>query len=395
MTPLDGFDVPGGFLWGASTSAHQTEGNNTTSDWWALEQEPESFVKEPSRDAADSFHRWEEDMDLLAAAGFTDYRFSIEWARIEPVDGQFSLAALAHYRAMIDGALARGLRPLITLHHFTTPAWFARQGGWGAPGAVDRYLRYAEAVAPILRDGVERVCTINEPNVVSVFDRLLNEGVSVFEGGIPEPDEVIANALIEAHGRAGVLLREQVPGLQIGWCVAVIDVQAAPDAHAQAEQWVRSRLDPFLNAARDDDWIGVQTYTRIRIGNREGEPVRLRAEGGAARTLTGWEYYPSALGGAVRFTAARTGLPVIVTENGIATDDDAQRIAYTSDALRSLQEAMADGVDVRGYFHWSLLDNYEWGDYAPTYGLVAVDPTTFARTPKPSLAWLGGLARSA
>ncbi|WP_338071541.1 glycoside hydrolase family 1 protein [Actinomadura bangladeshensis] len=381
MPTLDRFDAPGDFLWGASTSAHQIEGNNTTSDWWAMEYEPGSFAKETSGDAADSFHRWRDDMDLLAAAGFTDYRFSIEWARIVPVDGHISLAALAHYRAMIDGALARGLRPLITLHHFTVPEWFARRGGWSAPGAVDAYLRYLEAVLPILSAGVERVCTFNEPNIVSAFPRVFAEGMAALADGIPEPDGAIANALIAAHARAGALLRARIPHLQVGWCVAVPDLHIAPGAEAQAEQWTRSRLRTFLDAAAADDWIGVQTYARLRIGDHGGPPV----------TATEYEYYPRALGGAVRYAASRTGLPVIVTENGIATDDDSRRIAYTSEALRSLQKAMADGADVRGYFHWSLLDNYEWGDYAPTYGLVAVDRATFTRTPKPSLAWLGSL----
>lgn len=385
------FSVPDGFFWGASTAAHQIEGNNTASDWWEIEHTPGNPLKEPSGDATDSFHRWPEDMDLLASAGFTDYRFSIEWARVEPAEGHFSQAALAHYRAMIDGALARGLRPLITLHHFTNPAWFARQGGWAAPGGVDRFLRYVQAVVPILRDGVTHVCTFNEPNMAGVVRRVLAEGIQVLAEGMPEPDAPTGAALIQAHERTRRLLREQLPHLLIGWSVSVIDVQPEPGAQAQADRWSLPRRDVFLDAAEGDDWIGVQNYTRIRIGDDGGRPVRIAPDPGTPRTLTGWEYYPAALGGAVRQVAARTGLPVIVTENGIATDDDETRIAYTTEALRSLREAMDDGVEVRGYFHWTLLDNYEWGDYTPTFGLISVDRVTFARTPKPSLAWLGGL----
>jgi beta-glucosidase len=145
----------------------------------------------------------------------------------------------------------------------------------------------------------------------------------------------------------------------------------------------------FIRASAGDDYIGVQTYTRGRI-QAGGEPL---VDPAVPRTLTGWEYYPAALGGAVRRVSRLVPeTPIIVTENGVATRDDAQRVEYTSGALRSLRQAMDDGADVRGYFHWSLLDNWEWGRWEPTFGLVAVDRATVARTPKPSLRWLGGLA---
>jgi beta-glucosidase len=132
----------------------------------------------------------------------------------------------------------------------------------------------------------------------------------------------------------------------------------------------------------------VQTYTRIRVGIADGRPVEIAGDG--PKTLTGWEYYPDALGGALRRIAGVVGeTPIIVTENGIATDDDHQRIEYTRAALASMQEAIGDGIDVRGYLHWSLVDNYERGDYRPTFGLVAVDRSSFERTPRPSLRWLG------
>jgi len=279
---------PPGFLWGVTTGAHQTEGNNLASDWWASENAPGATVKEPSGDADDSYHRWREDMDLVAGAGFTDYRFGVEWSRVEPADGRISHAVVAHYRRMVEGAVERVLRPLPTLHHFTHPLWFTLSGGWSRPDAVERFLRYVDALAPVLEAGVERV--------------------------------------------------------------------------------------------------GVQAYTRGRITVAGGEPVPV-FDPAAPVTQTGWEDYPAALGGAVRRAAQMVGhVPLIVTENGIATADDARRIAFTDEALDSLRAAMDDGVDVRGYLHWSLLDNYEWGSYRPTFGLVAVDRVSFRRTPKPSLA---------
>ena len=153
---------------------------------------------------------------------------------------------------------------------------------------------------------------------------------------------------------------------------------------------VRTR-DVFVRAADGDDWIGVQAYTRVFVGPDGQLPVPEDAQ----KTLTGWEYYPPALGESIR-TVARLvpGTPIIVTENGIAESDDTRRIAYTSGALKGLRDALADGIDIRGYYHWSALDNYEWGSFVPTFGLIAVDRKTFVRTPKPSAAWLGAAGTS-
>ena len=161
---------PEGFLWGASTAAHQIEGNNVNSDWWQREHGHLSGapVESPSGDAADSYHRYREDMKLLADAGLNSYRFSIEWARIEPEEGAVSRALLDHYRRMVDTANELGLVPMVTLHHFTNPIWFARDGGWKNPASVDRFARYIEHALPVLED-VDLVCTINEPNMMAVL----------------------------------------------------------------------------------------------------------------------------------------------------------------------------------------------------------------------------------
>ncbi|WP_157246714.1 glycoside hydrolase family 1 protein [Nonomuraea typhae] len=388
--------LPDGFLWGASTSAHQTEGGNTNSDWWAMEHDSAGtgHIKEPSGDACDSYHRWREDMDLLAGLGFTDYRFSIEWARIEPAPGEFSRAALDHYRRMADGARERGLRPMVTLHHFSSPQWFARRGGWSAPDAAELFARYVDAAAPVYAEGVEHVCTVNEPNMIATmasYLHLLTTGGSLPAAGLPEPDPAVTECLTEAHRRAVEAVKSRAPHVRTGWSVANQVYQALPGSEEITAAYSHSREDLFLQAAAGDDWLGVQSYTRTRIG--PGGPVPAPQD--AERTLTGWEYYPAALGEALRHTAAvAPGTPLIVTENGIATADDARRIAYTGGALQGLAAAMADGVDVRGYFHWSALDNYEWGTYAPTFGLIHVDRRTFARTPKPSAAWLGAIGRT-
>ncbi|MCM2416453.1 family 1 glycosylhydrolase [Streptomyces sp. RKAG290] len=391
MTPTR--RLPDGFLWGASTSAHQIEGNNTNSDWWLFEHMDNPYIKEPSGDACDSYHRWPEDMDLLAQLGFTDYRFSIEWARIEPAPGEFSQAAIAHYRLMVDGAHERGLRPLVTLHHFTAPRWFTERGGWAAAGSDELFARFLTAAAPIYATGVTHVCTINEPNMLASMATLYKahfSGDQLPTFGLTTPDGATTEALVRAHGRAVETIKSLAPQVLCGWSVANQVYQPLPGSEDVAAAFRRPREDVFLEAARDDDWLGVQSYTRTRIGPDGPLPV----PPGAEHTLMGWEFYPGALGEALRHSAAvAPGVPLIVTENGIATADDTRRIQYTSEALDSLTSAMDDGIDVRGYFHWSALDNYEWGRYAPTFGLIAVDRETFVRTPKPSAAWLGAMGR--
>ncbi|GAB2965530.1 family 1 glycosylhydrolase [Streptomyces pseudoechinosporeus] len=387
----DGLRFPDGFLWGASTAAHQIEGNNVNSDWWQMEHSGGS-IAEPSGDAVDSYHRWREDMDLLAELGFTDYRFSIEWARIEPAPGHFSRAEIAHYRRMVDGAIERGLRPMVTLHHFTVPRWFAERGGWTADGAVDLFERYVRATAPVIGTGVRHVCTVNEPNMIAVAGAIRELGTEApLTAGLLLPDQATTDALIQAHHRATAVVKAISADIQVGWSIANQVYQALPGAEAATAAYSHPREDVFIEAARDDDWIGVQSYTRTRITTDGPIPAPEDAE----RTLTGWEYYPQALGYALRHTAEIVGdVPLVVTENGIATDDDRRRIHYTTGALQEVSAALEDGLDVRGYLHWSALDNYEWGSYKPTFGLISVDPETFERTPKPSAAWLGGLART-
>lgn len=392
---------PAGFLVGASTAAHQIEGNNTNSTWWAHEHRPGSPVAEPSGDACDSLHRWPDDLDIVAEVGLDAYRFSVEWARIEPAPGAFSKAMVAHYRRIVEGCVDRGIEPVVTLHHFTEPLWFARAGGWTAVGAVERFVAYVRAVAPVL-EGVRWVCTINEPNMVAIMARVLRQmrgeaddpaSVARDVPGAPLPAAHVAttDALVAAHRSARETLATVAPDALVGWTVANQAIGAEPGGEAHAAAFAEAVEDPFLRAARDDDFVGVQAYTRNVFG--PDGPVRDDPED--TRTLTGWEYWPPAVGEALRHTAELVGdVPLLVTENGIATADDDRRIAYTDGALAAVRSAMDDGIDVRGYLHWSLLDNYEWGSYTPTFGLVGWDRDTFERRPRPSARWLGRVARS-
>jgi len=381
---------PEGFLWGAATAAHQVEGGNVNNDHWEMEHAEHSPFAEPSGDACDSYHRWREDMDLVAGAGLNTYRFSLEWSRIEPEEGEFSRAALDHYRRMVDGARERGLNPIVTLVHFTMPRWLMHDGGWTGPKAGDRIARFTEFALPALRDA-EYVATINEPNLMAaqpVLGAMAMRGEPIL--GLPRPDQGVADALLGLHRRTMTVLKDG--GIARGGMTLIGRehiAEAGGDARMQAER--AAFEDQFLEAASGDDWVGLQIYTSARFG-----PDGLVAVAPDKQTLAhGMERRPEALGAAVRRAAeVLPGMPLLVTENGIATADDDDRIAFTAEALRGLAASIAGGADVRGYVHWSLLDNFEWMlGYAPTFGLVSVDRETFVRTPKPSLAWLGEVAR--
>lgn len=243
---------PDGFRWGTATAAHQIEGGNWNNDWWRWEHTPGTGCAESSGDACDSWNRWPEDVALLAELGFDSYRFSIEWSRIEPEDGEHGTAALDHYLRIGEALLEAGIDPVITFHHFTTPRWLADRGGWVEPATADRFAAFCERAA--------------------------------------------------AH------------------------------------------LAPVMRRAWD-------------VTNGE--------------------------------------VPILVTENGIGTDDDTQRIDYVRTALAGVLHCLDDGIDVRGYTCWSLLDNFEWlFGYGPRFGLVSVDRTTFERTAKDSARWLGRVARA-
>ncbi|MFI9172504.1 family 1 glycosylhydrolase [Streptomyces lincolnensis] len=394
------------FLWGAATAPHQVEGNNTTSDWWAREVRMPGT--EPSGDAVDHYHRYREDMRMLADAGLSAYRFGVEWARIEPRPGQISRAELAHYRRMIETSIEFGLTPVVTLHHFSSPRWFAEQGGWLADDAVERFRAYVTTVTAIL-DGVDWVATLNEPNMLAMMTmlaRAMQRGEvqqwqsPTVEGEpgaervgrqtlLPVPDPEIGKRFLDAHHAVRDILRQRT-GAKVGWTVAAQAFTAAPGGEDKLLQVRHDWEDLYLEAARGDDFIGVQAYSSQQVDANGVIPHPPHPD----NTMIGTAYRPDALGMAVRHAWQVTGhVPVLVTENGIATEDDNRRIAYTAEALRHLLATVDEGVDVRGYLHWSALDNYEWGHWEPKFGLIAVDRETFQRHPKPSLAWLGDVAR--
>jgi beta-glucosidase len=381
---------PDRFIWGTATSAHQVEGSNYNSDWWAWEHDPSSPCREPSGDACDHYHRYGDDIELLARLGFNAYRFSIEWARIEPEEGEFSLAQLEHYRRMLAACYDNGLTPVVTYHHFTSPRWVAASGGWTEPLTAERFARFSERATAHLGDLVGLACTINEPNIVAEN----GYEAGVFAPGRKEPEarDKANDVFVNAHLRAYEAIKSVAPEVPVGITLAMRDYQAVDGGEATLERLRGRSEDLYLEAARGNDFVGVQTYSRERIGP-EGS---LGPEEGAEVTLMGYEFYPEALEATIRrATEVTRAVPVVVTENGIGTDDDDRRIAYVATALKGVRRCLDDGIDVRGYFYWSALDNFEWAlGYEPTFGLIAVDRATQRRSPKPSAAWVGDLARA-
>ena len=390
---------PTGFQWGTATASHQIEGGSWNNDWWRWENDPASGCKEPSGDACDSWHRWEVDADVVAEMGLGSYRFSLEWSRIQPEEGVWSTASLDRYARQCDGLIARGLDPVVTFHHFTTPRWVADQGGWESDRTVDLFADFcARAAAHLGADRIARACTINEPNIVGVCGYLLR----AFPPGVSDGArcEDVLDRFVVAHRRSVEALRSELADTPIGLTLAMADWAAVGDTDEEREQAQRrmernrARMeDRYLEAVAGDDFMGVQAYSRYRYG----PDGMIGGEDGVPTLVMGYEYWPQALEASLRRAWEVTGgqVPLLVTENGIATEDDDERIRYVRAALEGVQRCLADGVDVGGYTYWSLLDNFEWAfGYEPRFGLVEVDRTTFGRTPKPSARWLGEVARA-
>ncbi|MGD0393908.1 MAG: glycoside hydrolase family 1 protein [Acidimicrobiales bacterium] len=380
---------PDRFVWGTATAAHQIEGGNVNNDWWVFEHDPTSGCVDVSGDACDSFNRFDEDIALVAGLGLGAYRFSLEWSRIEPEEGEFSRVALDHYRRMAAACHERGVMPVVTFHHFTHPRWLAAAGTWEAPQAADRFTRFCERAAAHIGDLVGMAATLNEPNVVATMGWRLG----IFPPRVRDRARrsAVNDTLAAAHRKAVEAIRSGPGDYPVGLTLSMTDYQLQPGGEDWLERIRRPSEDVFLESTEGDDFIGVQTYTRMRVG----PDGALGGEEGVPTTQMGYEVWPEALEGTIRRAWDKTGLPVYVTENGIGTDDDDVRIDYVNRALHGVGHCLDAGIDVRGYFYWSLLDNFEWVlGYGPTFGLVAVDGETFERRPKPSASWLGAVARA-
>ncbi|GAA1935238.1 GH1 family beta-glucosidase [Kitasatospora viridis] len=426
------FDLPAGFRWGVSTAAYQIEGavdedGRGRSVWDAFCERPGAVKDgESGRIACDHYHRYGEDVELMRGLGLDGYRFSIAWPRVQPTGrGAANPAGLAFYDRLVDELLAAGITPLPTLFHWDLPQELEEGGGWPARDTAHRFVEYTELVADRLGDRVPAWITLNEPFVHMVFGYALGihaPGHAMMLDALPAGHHQLLG-----HGLAAALLRER--GHQVLIANNLTPVWAATDspadlAAAEAYDALHNRLftDPLLLARYPDlsayglaedlggcvrpgdldliavplDGLGVNYYnpTRIAAPTDPGLPFTEAEIENVPRTAFGWPVVPDGLRELLVNLRARYGdalPPITITENGCSTDatlDDRFRIDYLSGHLTALAQAHAQGVDVRGYFTWSLMDNFEWAEgYEQRFGLVHVDYATQRRTPKASYAW--------
>lgn len=380
---MDDRRFPQGFVWGAATSSHQTEGGNLNNDWSAWEQAgrvPAAGV------AADSWNRWREDLDVACAAGLKCVRISAEWSRVEPRPGVFDEDAIAHYAEILSQARARGLQTMLVLWHFTNPLWMTTGGGWLWEEAEPRFAAYARKMAERLGGVVDHWVTLNEPNMHAWSGYVTGDWPPGRTGAWLEALRVL-RSFARAHRAAREAIKDVV-GERTS--VALTYVLAWPHPVARggplsrlgAALWRFLANDLFLDGVmRDVDWLGVQYYHDWPVRGFSVDD----ADGSPPRTDMGWRIEPRGLYEVVMRAWRRYGTPMMVTENGLADAGDVQRARFLVDHLAWLARAVEEGADVRGYLHWALIDNYEWTHgFGPRFGLAEIDYETGERRLRPS-----------
>jgi len=392
------------------------------------------MYKEPSLEAVDHYHKYKEDIQLLVDAGLNTYRFSIEWARIEPSKGKFDKNEIEHYRQVLEFCHQNKVAPIVTLHHFSSPKWLISEGGWESESTIEYFGNYCRFVVSELGDLIPYICTINEANMGKQIEKIMKrmtsdkssqsvkkeDSVDVQVGlnvdmmakmeqyyrglgeafGIDprkvqsflsprtENGELI---IMKCHEKARKVIKEVNPKIKVGITFSLYDHQALPGGESFVE---KEQYEDFLNYLpflQEDDFLGVQNYSR-KIHGPDGV---IKPDENTRLTKMGYEYYPEALGNVLRFVAKHWEKPIIVTENGISTDNDADRVEFIERALSGVYQCIEEGINVIGYTYWSLLDNFEWQlGYAQTFGLIAVDRTSQTRYPKESLSFLGNIKQA-
>jgi len=403
------FRFPEGFLWGTAAAGHQVEGGNVHSDWWAWEQVTGHIANgDTSAVACDHWHRYATDFDLAQALHNNSHRLGIEWARIEPRPGEFDDDAIAHYRQVLQALVARGMTPMVTLWHFVLPRWFADQGGWEHPAAAERFVRYVERVVSALRDYCHLWITINEANVYAVFSYQ-------FGHWPPGKRDVrvtfrVLSALVKAHGLAYRAIHRLDPQAQVSVAHSIFRLDPLDPTYT-LDRWAAGIQDHLFNrlfiravwdgerrfplsggpvpeAVRSLDFIGLNYYGRSRIHFDLTSPATLFGRDsltpGAEINDMGMEVDAHSFYLFLKEFAAYN-LPIYITENGISDPHDRVGCRYLLNHLYALWKAMQEGVPVKGYYWWSLMDNFEWDKgYSKRFGLYAVDFATQARTLKRS-----------
>ncbi|MFH1189241.1 MAG: glycoside hydrolase family 1 protein [Candidatus Omnitrophota bacterium] len=417
------FTFPKDFLWGAGTSSHQVEGNNTNNDWWRWEERMPPEMR--SGLACDEWNRFEEDFKLAQTLGLTAHRFSVEWSRVETSPGQFDESALEQYRKMILSLRSKGMEPIVTLNHFTIPLWLADEGGWLSEKSPELFAQYVRKTTEALGCDVHYWITINEPAAYTYKSYMIGQWPPG-EKSAEKAFKVIQN-LAKAHVLAYVNIKEVYA--QKGWKTPMVGIAQqvfifAPCSSHSLWDRISARLrDQVINhlvvqalirgkgkvvgifsmtlpRARTLDFIGINYYTREYVHSRgfrlsdmlAGECVLENPS--ARKNSLGWEIYPQGLYTFIK-AFSKYKLPILISENGICTNDDTERSEFIIDHLKAVARAMKEGAPVIGYLYWSLMDNYEWADgFSPRFGLIEVNYTTQARTIRPSARKFEEIIRS-
>jgi beta-glucosidase len=413
---------PAGFLWGTATSSHQVEGDNERNDWCAWEREPGRIRDGTVSGSAAEWWRGraEEDLSRAAALGQNAHRLSLEWSRLEPEQGRWDDAAEARYREIFRHARGLGLKLSITLNHFTLPQWLARRGSWLAAEAPNAFGAFAQRAVEAFDEFCELWATFNEPNVL-VYQAYAGKQWPPGRGDLKAGLRAFG-ALLDAHAHAYRAIRNVRPKSQVGIVLSFPAFEPASRSVADhavtaIQSWAFSgafmsalrtgRLLPPLglgvrtvpNLEASLDWLGVNYYGRYRVAfdwSAYGELFGKRlTEHNVHTPWTVWgERSPEGLTEQL-LSLGYYGVPLYVTENGLMTHDDAERSAFLLDHVRAVRRAIERGADVRGYFHWSLLDNFEWAEgWSTPFGLHALERATQVRTLRESGALYERICRA-
>lgn len=387
---------PDGFLWGSATSSHQVEGG-TDNDWTEWEKAP-GHVLDGNRSglACDHYDRYEEDFDIAKSLNQNAHRLSIEWSRIEPVEGKWDMDEVVHYRKVLEALKARDMKIMLTCWHFTLPKWFAAAGGWESPDAINRFVRYVDFLAAEYGDLVDQWVTINEPMVYL----LQSYGAGVWPPGVANKlrSVHVFGKMTIAHRRAYKIIHKTL-GARLGRKAMVGIAQNVITFEPYRKQSIADAL--FVWAADrmfnhqffiwsgffTHDYIGINYYFHYRVAYRPTKIAQFFYEVHTENRETsdlGWEINAPAIFDAI-MGMARYKKPIIISEHGVANADDGKRPRIIVAALKEVYHAIKAGVDIRGYYHWSLMDNFEWEKgYTGRFGLVAIDYATMKRTPRRS-----------
>ncbi|HTZ11760.1 MAG TPA: glycoside hydrolase family 1 protein [Candidatus Margulisiibacteriota bacterium] len=401
------YKFPHNFFWGAATAAHQVEGNNLNNDWWRWEKE--AGLKEKSGLACRHYELYEEDFALASALNHNAHRLSVEWSRIEPEEGKFSEKEIKHYKDVISALRKSGLEPVVTLHHFTNPAWFADKGGWSSKASLRYFLRFTETIVSELCGQVRFWVTINEPMVYTYQSYVLGlwppQEKSLFKA------KTVADNLVAGHIAAYRLIHKIYKDRLLP--EVFVSIAKNCQAFEPCLDSLRNKLgvalrNHFFNfwflekliRVHSLDFIGVNYYTRGLVDVSSWLPRNLLLDtsrpgiSSLQKNGLGWDIYPRGLY-KLLLRLKRYALPVFILENGICTQDDSLRWKFIYDHLKELSRAMEEGVEVLGYIYWSLIDNFEWDKgFSPRFGLIEVDYSNFKRTVRESARKLDAVCKN-